>query len=47
MIDGKARGSLLVDYRKDYTENPELANVKIVQNIDEDLYRNMLLYLLH
>ena len=46
VIDGKARGSLLVDYKKDYTRNLEMANVKIVQNMDENLYRNMLLDLL-
>ena len=47
VIDGRARGSLLIDYRKDYSENSEMANVKIIQNLDNKLFKSMLLYLLH
>ena len=47
VIDGKARGSLLVDYGKNYNKNPGKANVRIVQNMNDVLFRNMLLYLLH
>ena len=47
VIDGKARGSLLVDYGKDFNKNPGMANVKVVQNMDEILFRNILLDLFH
>lgn len=41
--DGKAKGSILVDYAK--TTN-ELENTKIIQSIDVDSYKTLLIHYL-